>query len=366
MRSKIAILCYQITALAAFIQSTGVQADERDRLYKSAYYLGRGDTGIAVADNYEAIFYNPAGLAQGKGIYKETVLASPMIEGSYATKDLARKIALEDSVSPETLAEEIGKNQHIGVYNFSGLVFRRLALGALVSNQTNLLPKLDATQHGLPVVSANTTTNQVMTMSLAEQYWGGAMCLGITGKYIYSRSTAEASIPLAEAESAISQLQDQHLLNTGTAGGADLGIMFRTSSKRAPFSLGLTIENVGGISFSGATPEDKLKRLPQMVNLGMAIEPGTQFSRIKLLMDVRDLEGNSDSSALKRIHIGTEISIGPLFGITAGFNQGYPTAGTYLNLYVVRVDIGSYTEEMGEKIGERPDQRFYLRVMAGF
>ena len=41
---------------------------ESYRLYRSAYFLGRGDTGIADADNHEAILYNPAGLALGKGL----------------------------------------------------------------------------------------------------------------------------------------------------------------------------------------------------------------------------------------------------------------------------------------------------------
>ena len=108
---------------------------EQSRLYRSAYFLGRGDTGIANADNHEAIFYNPAGLAQGKGIYKQTIFASPTVTISEDTKDLIRKVSVENNDSPQSLREHVGKNQHIGLNNFSGIVFRRAALGAMVSTK---------------------------------------------------------------------------------------------------------------------------------------------------------------------------------------------------------------------------------------
>lgn len=339
---------------------------ESQRLFRSAYYLGRGDTGIAIADNHEAIFYNPAGLAQGKGIYKETILASPMVEASVATKDLVRKAALENSTSPETLADEMGKNQHFGIYNFSGIVFRRAALGAATSHQTNLLPRLSAEQRGLPVLGANTTTNQAITFSLAEQFWTPGFSMGLTGKYIVARATAGLEIPLAEAEDTLAQLDDSEVVSIGSGGGADFGLMYRTASKKMPFSLGITVQNIGGISLSGTEAGDNPPKLEQTVNIGIGIEPGTQFSRVKLLLDVRDIEGNVDDNMLKNIHIGTEIAIRKIFGVTTGFNQGYPTFGGYLNLYVVRIDMGSYTQEMGSTIGERPDQRFYFRLQAGF
>ena len=83
--------------------------EERVRLYRSAYFLGRGDTGIATADDQEAIFYNPAGLAQGKGIYKRFVVGSPHVEFSKATRDVARQLELEDQDQTETLKKQIGK-----------------------------------------------------------------------------------------------------------------------------------------------------------------------------------------------------------------------------------------------------------------
>lgn len=352
-----------VTMVYHLVTTPSFATDETQRIYKSAQYLTRGDTGIAIADGIEAIHYNPAGIATGKGIYKETVLGSPMIEFSANTKDLIRKFALENKTGAEPLAAEIGKNQHLGIYNISGLAFRRAALGATISNQTNLLPALDPEGGGLPIVSAGSYTNQVLHFTLAEQFFSKNFSMGTTVKYI-TRNTAELEVAIAEANDL--EIDGEELVNTGTATAADLGLMFKTSSKRSPFSLGLTVQNVGDASFKGLEETDKVAKLKQTVNLGLAIEPGTRFSKFRFLLDVRDLGSTTDKNGFKKIHIGSEITIRKFLGLGAGLNQGYPSFGAHLNLYVIRFDIGAYTQEVGARVGERPDTRYFMRITAGF
>lgn len=336
------------------------------RVFRSAYYLGRGDTGVAVADNHEAIFYNPAGLASGKGIYKETVLASPMVEMSEATKDLVRKISLEKKESSDSLADEMGNNQHLGFNHFSGIILRRVALGAFASNQIDILPSLSAESHGLPTVDARTVSNTGITFSIAEKFMGDHLLLGTTIKHFIARQQAGLNIAIADASDVSNQLEADDLIDTGSGTGADLGMILRFG-KKAPFSLGLHIENVGDtkierVKGESSDPDD----LKQSVNIGMAVEPGTRSSKFRLLLDYRDVAGAIETNPLKNIHIGVEISFFKFIGITTGFNQGYGTFGGYMNLYAVRFDIGTYTEEVGARIGERPDTRYFFRLMVGF
>ena len=63
--------------------------------YRSATYLGRGNTGIADAKDQEAIFYNPAFLAEGEGIYKKIVVASPFLDISTRTKGIYEDITVK-------------------------------------------------------------------------------------------------------------------------------------------------------------------------------------------------------------------------------------------------------------------------------
>ena len=335
------------------------------RLYKSAYYLGRGDTGIAVADDHEAIYYNPAGVAQGKGVYKRTILASPMFEFSSSTKDIVRKFALENDANAETLADEMGKNQHAGLSNLSAIVFRRAALGVLVSSELDLLPRLSAEQRGTPVVGGGFAANQAVSFTLAEKFFSDNFMMGVTMKYV-SRSTGGLEVALAEANSVSEQLESDEVLNSGTGTGADFGLMYRSDHKRAPFSIGLTVQNVGETSMIGVTEDDNPDPLKQTVNIGFAIEPGTKVSRLKLLLDYRDVTGEVDENPLKNINIGTEIAVLGITGLTSGLRHGYATVGYYVDLYVLRMDFGMYTEEVGARIGERPDNRFFFRLTAGF
>ena len=344
--------------------SSIAEAQEKQRLYRSAHYLGRGDTGIATADNHEAIFYNPAGLARGKGIYKETVIASPMVEISADTKDLIRKVAIEKDTDPETMRQHIGKNQHLGIYNFSGIVFRRAAVGAAVSTQNNVLVSKDPEGAGLEQIQADSTVNQVLTFSIAEKFFKDYLMIGTTLKYI-NRGVADAQLSIMDAQNVNDTLQAEDVVGYGNGGGADIGLMFRTKGK-APFSLGLTVEDVGDTIIKPVQETTVLKDLESTVNIGLAVEPGTKFSKFKFFIDYRDLAGNAEQNPFKRFHFGTELSIRDRIGFTAGSNQGYPTVGTYIDLWVLRLDVGAYGEEMGDRIGSRPDQRYFMRLVAGF
>jgi hypothetical protein len=122
---------------------------------------------------------------------------------------------------------------------------------------------------------------------------------------------------------------------------------------------------VGDVSFVPASGSDDLKVMKQTLNLGYALSLGTKFSRLKLLADYRDVSGAAERNALKRVHLGTEINFANFIGVTGGINQGYPTAGFYINTYVVRVDLGITTTEAGERVGSYPDQRYFVRIMAG-
>jgi hypothetical protein len=134
--------------LILFAIATSLYSQEIPRLYRSAHFALRGDTGTADADNQEAIFYNPAGLALGKGIYKRLVLVSPQVEISSATKDLAREIGAEEADAIEAMRGAIGKHQTLATSNFSGVILRRVAIGAyangsvqgLVSKSAEELP----------------------------------------------------------------------------------------------------------------------------------------------------------------------------------------------------------------------------------
>lgn len=349
-----------------------ISASEIPRLYRSAEFLGRGDTGIAIADYDSAIFYNPAGLAQGNGIYKETILASPTLEISTPTRDAIRQISVEDDPTTDVLKRNIGKPQHIGIYNFSGVILRRVALGAFYSSSTNVFVAKSEAAGGLEFADANSVQNIGATFSIAEKILGDFLLVGATAKYI-QRGQAAITVDVTDADQ-LDQLDSNDVLGVGTGFGGDIGLMIRGQARIKP-SFGLTIQDLGDTKFTPTVVDDEnpqksaaLKDIKQTVNAGFAIEPSSRASTFRLLLDVRDILRNNDesNSLFKRLHIGTELSVKDTVGFTGGLNQGYVSAGGYFDLWLIRIDLGIYTEEVGSWAGHRADNRFYFRLKAGF
>ncbi len=363
LHNLLPVVAWLSSILASPVASA--ESGEHQRLYRSAYFLGRGDAGIATADDQEAIFYNPAGLAYGKGVYKKTVLLSPHAEFSLATRDLYRKLSVEKSESVDALKNAVGKNQHLGLGNLSALVLRRAALGVITTSNLDLLVSKAAKNNALETLDLKASVNQGLTFSLAEGFWDQSLLVGITGKFLIARGMGSLSASVIDAQDIQSLQNDDNFMRLGTGSGADFGMMLRSSTGMQA-SFGLLVENLGGTQIISEIDEYAGETLEQTVNLGFSIKPGTKFSRVQVLADYRDLTNVHGDDPGKKLHIGTELSLKQFAGFTLGLHQGYPTGGVFLNLYFLRFDVGSYTQEMGDRAGDRPDQRFFFRLMGGF
>jgi hypothetical protein len=334
-----------------------------ERIYRSAHLLGRGDAGIAAPNDQEAMFYNPAALASGKGIYKRTYLASPLIEASSSAKDLVREVAIEQKTDVSTLRSYIGRNLHFGVNNFSGFIMRRAAVGVVGSGQMNVIVKKSPLASGLEEASADSTVYRAAGFSLAESFLDQSFMFGGTFKYVM-RDHAELAVNVIDAQNMNDQLNEENILSSSTGVGGDLGMIFQFSNK-TPLTLGVQVENVGS-TYMKTEKGVKAPNLPQIVNIGLAAAPSTKHASLGLYLDYRDATGKAETNNLKKIHIGAELNVKEFIGVCGGFNQGYPTFGLYFDIRLIRLDVGTYTEEMGSHLGARPDQRYYFALAAGF
>lgn len=338
--------------------------DKVPMLYKSAAFLGRGHTGISNADNENAIFYNPAGLAQGKGLYKKTVLISPQVEISTNTKDLVREIAVENDSSAATMRQHIGQPQHLALQNLSALVFRRAALGIVQGASTDILASKSPASGGLEQVSASARGGGGLTFSLAQGFYDNSLLFGFTGKYL---TLGEAAITANLAEyDQMSEKNPSDMLGYGSGTGADVGMMW-LGKGNSHANFGLTIANAGNTKIDPATEEaTALHDLKQTVNVGISYVSSTQLSEMQFHLDLWDLTSAYLANYALKSHLGVELNVKKFLGVTAGLNQGYATGGLYFNLYFLRLDVGMYSEEVGLGAGHRPDKRFYFRLMGGF
>lgn len=332
------------------------------RLYRSAYFLGRGDAGIAIADDFEAIFYNPAGLARGEGLYKQTVFLSPQADLSVDTRNLARKILIEKKNDPDTFRQHVGKNQHFGVSNFTGIVFRRAAVGVLANTNNDFLLRKSEKDRGAEVLSASSVSSLAATFSFAEKLMDDRLLLGTTIKYIH-QIYAALDINVLDSSDIASQLADDDIRQQRAGLGLDLGAIWLIPG-RNPIQIAATVENLGDTYLQSSERGGSGRILKQVFNLGIAYTVNSHLSHMVLAADFRDLAGSLSANPFKRLHIGAELALGSTFGLLGGFHQGYPGGGLFLNLYLFRFDFGAYTQEAGSSSGARADFRYFVRLMA--
>jgi hypothetical protein len=362
--SRFFLLSLSIAPFLAFGFSTTLQAEDDQRLYRSAYFLGRGDTGLAIADNQDAIIYNPAGIAQGKGIYKRAILASPMVEFSDDARSLAQELSKEGADTAGILRKRVGKNEHVGAYNLTALVLRRAAIGIVSGATTDILVYKSPQNGGLESVDANFKQTNGATFSLAESFWDETLLLGGTFKYL-QRGQAKFSANVTDAD-ALKDLKTSDLYGVGTGTSTDLGMMLKGKGRLEP-ALGIVAHNVGGTKFSEVSKTaPKPDPLLQTVDIGFAVQPGTKISRFRLLGEYWDATNALGTDPYKKIHLGGELTIQDVVGFTAGMAQGWTSGGVYVDLYVLRLDAGIYIQEMDDRVGVRPDKRLFVRLTAGF
>jgi hypothetical protein len=166
--------------------------------------------------------------------------------------------------------------------------------------------------------------------------------------------------------SSLNKIEQSELFGIGTGLSTDLGLMLKGKSRLKP-TLGLTVNNVGGTKFtpttSTAPTPDPLK---QTVNIGGAIQPGTNTSSFKILAEYWDATSAIYDSSYKKIHLGGEITVKEIVGVTAGIAEGWSSGGVYIDLRLLRLDAGIYIQEISDRAGVRPDKRLFLRLVAGF
>ena len=331
---------------------------ETNRLYYSAFDMGRGDTGIGDTDNAEAIFYNPAALAGGKKFFKQLMLASVTAQGSVGIQDFMTTLEGSDSTDPSSYADFVGKPVTAAASNLSALVFRRAAIGYLASLNVKALVYKDPDLGASEVIRMQAIVNKVMTYSLAEQFFKDYLQLGTTFKVINQNYYLLDDLSIVDATDVRDKLEDT--MGEYTGYGLDFGMML-VSKHKHPAKLGLTIKDIGNTTLKNKSGGSS-RQFYQTLNMGFSIGTGTKFSEMRFLVDYYDILSNVEVSTMKKLHIGAHLMYNNMFGLTAGLNQGYPTGGFFADIRFLRADFVYYAAEEGSVSGERQDSRVVVRV----
>ncbi len=361
---------YFISILTFFLLHQNTYSQELQREYRSAYYLGKGDTGIATATGEDAIFYNPAGIAQGKGILNEVLLASPQVEATQNIDQLYN--SYNANGNNNSALQLLSQNQNT-IYsaagqNYSGLIFRRVALGVLDRANTNAYEGIDPTT-GIPTANIYAANRAGVYLTLAQDFFDNRLFIGMNGKYIQKKElNLKLSALDAETKLSNSSLSSviNNSLNHGNGIGADFGMMY-VLNKETATQIGVVYRNIG-MQYRWTIPEGSTAPSAEqtVLDVGFNTSTGTKKSRVSFAADIRDITNVQNAVFGKRVHLGLEYSLMDTFGVMTGLNQGYATFGIFFHTKIVQFESGMYTEEIGSRLGEYPSQRIFARVVVGW
>ena len=379
----------------------GASATETDKWYRSPSFLGRGGAGLADPRDEDALFFNPANLYQqpaqgapaasdpqkagesedGKAPEDGKAVAAP--EGGQTSATVFRKgiilaplLTMSDNLTKytsaannntkllETLRDNVGKPVHAGADNFTGALFGNFGLGLVTSMYVNFYVYRDPNNSGIEAVDLRANQNVGFTAGYGYSLIPGKLLVGVAGKYV-KRTTTIANVSIANIDD-IENFKISKYQNSGTGMGMDLGLIYKVGDP-LDTRFGLHLADLGDTHFKPAKTDGvQVDDMKQTVGLGMTLVPKVPVGKTTMSLDLTDVLAREDTDRFKNFHAGIDYLLGDLVGFAVGINQGFTTWGTYLTTRFFRMDLGSFGEEVGEKVGERSSRRYYLRLMSSF
>ena len=368
------ILAFLSAHLLAWpVMSLAEKINEVPHIYRSARHLSRGDTGISRTQDQEAIFYNPAGLSlcslngdsadahcKADGLLRNVVIISPTIEASSGIGEFSKLGTGSDSEKTLALTDSVGVPGHVGLYNFSGVVGQSWAAGLLASSNASLLLYRNPDLSSIETVDARIVRDVGPVGSYSLPLLEKKLTVGTTVKVLHRTQTL-VDLPLLDVED-VKEFKLSNYTNSGTGFGVDLGVIYQFVIDPTSINVGLTLLNLGDTNFSESKSNDiQIDAIKQTLNLGVSAKYQGGYGTSTAHLDLLDLTRHVSDSFIKGVHMGIDHAMG-IYGVGVGLNQGYPTAGVYLESRYARLDIGMSSEEMGDFAGDRTDPRYHIRL----
>lgn len=329
--------------------------------------LAMGNAFVSISDDYNALFYNPAGLARIKTWDGEFL--NPALHISSATTGLiqeTRQLLGKTSTSKmiETIEKNTGKNQYLNLKLTPHLIIPNFGF-ALGSSLTS-----GFAWHRSLAVDVNATFSVVTPISFAFSILDDKLSFGFTTKMRAITSlvdrfdandiSAFSRVKKPEEGSEQTERTLGDYIKAGVGVGADVGLLFTPTKVLKP-SLGISVTDVGGTAFKKVSALDAYSSVAPLirpsVNVGISMRP-LEIDSLYLTtaLDIHSI--NRDYAFNKKLHAGIEIGYGSWAKIQTGLHQGYLTGGMVLDIGILNINLATYSVELSNYAGYREQRRY--------
>jgi hypothetical protein len=351
--------CFVFTSVLLLLFSWNTYAEELPYIYKGARPMGMGGAFVALSNDANALFYNPAGLAD----IKESQLSLAVIEiesdnGGYRFTDDALKVDFDNSKEvAQFLRGHIGDYGHVGASFFPNYSSPDFAFGLISAADSNLQVR----DRQYPKLDADAIADEGVCTGFAHSFLDNNLLVGANLKYIF-RQSLEHEYTISDMTTSGFKDRVRDDINHGSGLLLDLGMIYKIQgaqegTDRGPLQLGISMNNLIGNKLG------KAEDIDPHVDLGIS----KRIGKITLAADYVDIfhQEGEDQDVGKRIHLGLEYAATKILNLRTGIYQGYLTFGIGLNTKYLKIDMLTYSEEVGTYSGQQRDRRYMLSFGLG-
>lgn len=319
----------------------GAQAEELRDYYLGARATAMGGAYVGLADDEQAIFLNPAGLAGNERQVLQYGALSLSASQEFALS--AREgIDAFSNLNGDTIDAMMGKDFFAQAQYAPSLMIPNLGFALLSDAQFSL----NMRNKSYPDTTLGYQTTNGIQVAYGFQVGRSRrgkdaeeFRLGIGAKVMWRRG-GYRDVPLLTLLTIDEQKVDDLVGPWGRGIGVDLGAQYVNHiSSRLTVSGGMAFTNIGDLSF-GSRPDP----IKNNLTLGVAGKYDFGYTALTLAYDYSHILANADWRM--KNHLGLQFDL-PMIEIYGGLNQGGLTYGARFDLWMFRVTAYTYREQLG-------------------
>ncbi|MGE4234009.1 MAG: hypothetical protein AB7F43_11835 [Bacteriovoracia bacterium] len=345
--------------------------EEPIRNYRSARSLGMGGVLVTTANDGETLFGNSARLADVA--QPKLTLFEVFGEGneqfitySKDYNDIYNNTGTGILRRANTLG---GKNYHLRVQNLTSFVHPNLigdfafGIGVLAMTHTNLLVEYTSDFSGQFI------TDLGPVFSIAHPFFSKTLLLGLSVKTLY-RLGFDETISAGTLLSNNKTISTKDFGRQGVGIDVDIGLYYKVPIdfiRPIRFDVGANFRNLVKSHYSELsinqvyTTTNKPPSNDRVIDAGIRLNFADSWILYDTLiaLEMQNIGNNTKRmSRMKRVHIGFESRLRKLLGFRCGLHQGYLAGGVMLFVPHVKIQLGTYSEELGSVAGAYEDRRY--------
>ena len=367
----------QKTLKASFLFgfSTALEARELRWTHFGIRPLAMGNAYVAVADDYNALFYNPAGLARlkewdGEFFNPYGHISTNTMKAIKDLSDLVSGAPGDTNAVLDFLEKNTGKTHHVALGMTPHLIFPGFGLGLGLDFAATIIVHREIS------TELDFGPRVIAPISYATSFFEDRLSLGTSLKFV-ARGGVDNDFSIQDigAFSSKSDSKDSpdsapkldDFMEGGFGVGFDVGLLFTPIKTMAP-TLGLSITDLGGThyektDFGGEALGIPKIRLPT-VNTGVSVTPWEADGMfLRAAMDAHGI--NLPIHYSKKFNLGVEWGYGSIIKIQTGLHQGELSGGFEFDTFLFSCRFATYAEQLGTIAGQDDnlkDRRYALQL----